>query len=261
MFMKNKYVTIYSVYHKNYWIPEDELYEPIQVGFADDIVYKDKVICRDNTGDNIAEKNKFYCELTAVYWIWKNKRFDYIGIDHYRRHFCISKSKNKKECILKESEVSKYLSNDTVILPKKRHYWIETNYSQYAHAHNEIDLIKTRDIIKEKYPDYIDSYDSVMKKRSGHRFNMMIMPWTIFDSYCTWLFSILFELEKILDISNYSEKDQRVFGYVSERLLDVYLTKNKINIYEMNYVFMDKEQWGKKILTFIRRKLSNNKAK
>ena len=250
-----KNLAIYSVFHKTYWIPSNELYIPIQVGFADNIVSEEKAICRDNTGDNISEKNKSYCELTAIYWVWKNKKYDYIGIDHYRRHFCITKKKDKKSCILKMFEVEKYLSPDVVILPKKRHYWIETNYSQYVHAHNEIDLIKTKEILKEKYPDYLDPYDEIMKKRSGHRFNMMIMPWHIFDSYCTWLFSVLFELEKRLDISNYSDNDQRVFGYVAERLLDVYILRNNIKVHEMNYVFMDKENWMKKIACFVGRSI------
>lgn len=250
-----KSVKIFSVFHKPYWIPSDDLYEPIQVGYGDSIYNQGIKISRDDTGNNISDKNQSYCELTAIYWVWKNKKYDYIGVDHYRRHFCISKSMEKKKCILHLSEIQDYLFPDVIILPKKRHYWIETNYSQYSHAHNEIDLIKTREIIQEKYPDYLDDYDFVMKKRSGHRFNMMIMPWILFDSYCTWLFAILFELEKVLDISKYSDSDKRVFGYVAERLLDVFLVHKKIEYYEMNYVFMDKEKWCSKIFSFIKRKL------
>lgn len=248
-----KDVKIYSVFHKPYWYPTDNLYVPIQVGFLENLNIPN--IIRDNTGDNISEKNKSFCELTAIYWVWKNAKHDYVGIDHYRRHFSLKVSKDKKSCIITEKDILPLLSSDVVILPKKRHYWIETNYSQYAHAHNEIDLIKTKEILASLYPDYIEPFEIVMGKTSGHRFNMMIMPWKVFDSYCTWLFSILFELEKVLDISQYSDYDYRVFGFVAERLLDVYLLKNGIKTRNIGYVFMDNERWGKKILSFVKRKI------
>ncbi len=58
---------------------------PIQVGAA----LTGERICevRDNTGDHISEKNREYCELTALYWIWKNTSSQYAGLCHYRRHY------------------------------------------------------------------------------------------------------------------------------------------------------------------------------
>ena len=83
-----------------------------------------------------------------------------------------------------------------MLLPTKRNYWIETNYQQYVHAHHSEDLDETRKIIEEKYPEYIPFYDKSMKQTTGHRFNMFIMKKELADAYCTWLFDILFELEK-----------------------------------------------------------------
>lgn len=249
--------SIYSVFHKKYWCPSDVVYTPIQVGFADDLSIPERgVLVRDNTGDNISDRNASYCELTAVYWVWKNVTgLDYVGFDHYRRHFCLKKTRDKKNSVITGQQLEKLVASDVVILPQKRHYWIETNYSQYVHAHHEIDLMKTREILAEKYPDYLAPYDRIMKKTSGHRFNMFIMPWNIFCEYCAWLFDILFELEKRLDISSYSQYDARVFGFIGERLLDVYLDKNAIKTKEIPYVFMDDEKWGRKIINFLKRKI------
>ena len=129
-------VKIFTVTHKAYWFPEDSLYEPIQVGFKADLG-----ILRDNIGDNISSKNKHYCELTALYWIYKNiQDLDYIGLDHYRRHFVSRVTRgDKQDKVLKESELVKYLNNNTVIVPKHRNYFIETNYSHYVHSQHEID--------------------------------------------------------------------------------------------------------------------------
>ena len=93
-----------------------------------------------------------------------------------------------------------------------------------------------------------------MKKPTGHRFNMFVMKKDRFDAYCAWLCDILFELEQRLDISTYSKYDKRVFGFVSVRLLDVWLGTNGIAYRDMPYVFMENQNWIVKGWNFIRRK-------
>lgn len=97
-----------------------------------------------------------------------------------------------------------------ILLPKKRHYWIETNYSQYVHAHHRQDLDVTRAILAESWKAYLPAFDEVMRRRSGHRFNMFVMHKELAQRYCTWLFAVLFELERRLDISSYNANDARV---------------------------------------------------
>lgn len=83
---------------------------------------------------------------------------------------------------------------------------------------------------------------------------MMIMKKKYFDEYCEWLFDILFELEKRLDISGYSDYDARVFGFVSERLLDVWVFTKNYKYKELPVGFMEDEHWGRKINNFLKRK-------
>ena len=94
-----------------------------------------------------------------------------------------------------------------------------------------------------------------MKKTTGHRFNMFVMKKDYFDQYCEWLFDILFELERRLDISTYNKNDRRVFGFVSERLLDVWILTNNLQYINSRYVFMEKQNWIIKGSNFIKRKL------
>ncbi|MEF9892084.1 MAG: DUF4422 domain-containing protein [Anaerorhabdus sp.] len=243
-------IKILTVSHKEYWLPKDDLYLPIQVGFA-----KSLGITRDDTGENISSKNKNYCELTALYWAWKNLDADYIGLDHYRRHFSSKRFGDKKDRIIKTREILKILENVDIILPKKRHYWIETNESQYIHAHNKKDLVILEEVLKEKYPEYMDDYKKVMKRTYGHRFNMMIMKYEILNDYCQFLFDVLFEIEKRIDISSYSSYDARIYGFLSERLLDVWINKNSKEYKEISYVYMENENWIKKIYKFLERKV------
>lgn len=239
--------------HKPYWMPSDELYVPVQVGAEG----KENLgFTPDNTGDNISSKNANYCELTGLYWAWKNLDCEYLGLAHYRRHFTVLHGTSDRRDILTLEQARGLFQNVDALLPKKRNYWIESNYSQYVHAHHAIDLDETRRIIEEKYPDYLEIYDSSMKKTTGHRFNMFIMKKELADAYCAWLFDILFELEKRLDISDYSANDKRVFGFVSERLLDVWLEQNHIKCKDIPYIFLEKENWITKGVNFILRKMN-----
>lgn len=238
--------------HKPYWMPEDPLYLPLLVGAeGKEIDWQGE---KDNTGENISRKNPHYCELTGLYWAWKNLNADILGLVHYRRYFSRRFGK-KEERLLDSGDVEVAIQGKDLLLPKKRHYWIETNYSQYVHAHHAADLERTREILQEKYPEYVPAFDCSMKKRSGHRFNMFIMKIDTLDEYCTWLFDILFELEERLDISGYSKNDQRVFGFVGERLLDVWIETRSLKYKEMPYVFLEKQNWLVKGGKFIGRKL------
>ena len=242
---------VVAVTHKEYDIPADPLYIPLMAGSA---LMREVPDCyvRDDTGDNLSVSNGTYCELTGLYWAWKNLDADNIGLCHYRRYFA---SKASRKQILRLEEAEELLKQFRVILPKPRRYFIETGYSQYIHAHHAQDLDISRQIITERHLGYVSSFDRVMKKRSGHRFNMLIMRRDLLDDYCSWLFDILFELERRLDISGYTADEKRVFGYVAERLLDVWLDARKTDYIELPYIMTERENLPLKAAGLIIRKL------
>ena len=102
--------------------------------------------------------------------------------------------------------------------------------------------------------EYVAPYDDYMKKTKGHKFNMLVMKKELLDGYCSWLFDILFELESRLDITDYSAYDKRVYGFVSERLLDVWMITNNIRYKELPVVNMENQHWLKKGMSFLTRK-------
>lgn len=243
--------------HKKYWMPEDEVYLPIHVGKEGK---QDLGYIGDNTGNNISIKNSNYCELTAIYWAWKNLEADYIGLVHYRRYFTKHNFRNcekKKQDILLKSDFENILKDADIIVPDKRKYYIETIRSHYNHSYYEKDLNETENIIKEIYPKYSVAFNKVMNRTWAHMFNMFVMRKDYFDEYCEWLFNILFELEKRIDISNYTTMEARVFGFISELLLDVWLETKQIEYKEINVSFMEKQNWLKKGGLFLKRKFIN----
>lgn len=209
---------------------------------------------QDNTGDNISAKNKMYCELTAQYWAWKNLDADYYGFFHYRRYLNFSENKysldswqNITEERLNDTCLKKYNLNDDCIRNLVETYDLvlseEKNvakmpdrnasvYEQYKNGRslNIRDLDLVRDIIAAKHPDYLDTFDEVMKGRKTCLCNMYIMKKELFHEYMSWLFDILFEFEKKADMSEYTVEGYRTPGHLAERLLTVfcwYMEKKK----------------------------------
>lgn len=244
--------------HKKYWMPADPVYLPVHVGAEGkaSIGYMP-----DNTGDNISSKNPHFCELTGLYWAWKNLDADYFGLVHYRRYFTRKEVHNieaKKGQILTEKEWQQLLSCHPVIVPDKRKYYIETNRSHYNHAHHREGLDITEQIIKGQRPEYLPAFEKVMDRTWAHMFNMFVMRRDYFQAYMEWLFSILFELERRIDITTWDTYDSRVYGFVAERLLDVWLEQNRVAYVEQNVSFMEKQDWIKKGGLFLKRKFLGN---
>lgn len=238
--------------HKKFPMPTDrELYLPVLVG-AKRNYKRDIYFQRDDEGENISEKNSNYNELTAIYWAWKNlKSVEAIGLVHYRRLFASDRYKNVP---ITKNEVEELLENNSVILPKKRNYYIETNESHYIHAHNNVPLNELKQLIKENYSEYYKSFEEVMGSHKAHMFNMFIMKKPVFDNYASFIFSILSDLEKRIDISSFSIQEARVYGYLSELLMDVWIKKNKIDYVEVPWYQLGDKHLAKKMISFVLRK-------
>lgn len=239
--------------HKNYVMPSNrDLYLPIFVGKINkaDVETEFK---GDDTGENISSKNKSYNELTGLYWAWKNLDDDILGLVHYRRYLGLHKSHNIDD-ILTEPQIDKLFKKADIILPKKRNYWIETNYSHYVHAHRSEPIDAAKKVISEKYPEYLDSFNETMNRKKGHILNMFIMKRDDFDSYCSWMFDILAEVDQLVDTTSYSSYQKRFLGFVSERLLDVWVETNNKSTIDVPVIYLEKQHWIRKIFKFILRK-------
>ena len=243
--------------HKPYWVPEDPVYIPLQVHACASLPIEG--FLPDCTGENISSKNPHYCELTALFWAWKNLECETLGLVHYRRHFASKNIGDKRGRVATGDQLAAAVSKTGIVLPKRRNYYIETNYSQYVHAHHEEDLIATREIIAKREPGSISKYDEIMGRTYGHRFNMFVMRRDLADAWCEWLFDVLFELEKTLDISGYSPNDARVFGFVSERLIDYWVESRSLSYVEMPVVNLENQHWVSKGARFLARKVSGSK--
>lgn len=204
---------ISHIYDKKYFRKDRTI---IMVGYNK---YED-VLCEQNMMDNITEKNPNYCELTAIYALHKNTMDSFYGIEHYRRCFCDSYGN-----MLSEKKSKRIIEKGKIILPI-RCTMMSNNYLSYSMHHYQKDLEVVRDIIMQDYKEYAKTFDLVMCSNKMSCFNMIMCSGEIFHSYCTWLFEILGKCENKIDVNSYSLYQARVFGFLSERLLNVWIIKN-----------------------------------
>lgn len=177
----------------------------------------------DNTGDHISMKNPDYCEMTAYYWVWKNRlseENDYIGIYHYRRMLDITEKDRKR---IKENQVDVILPFPMVHLPD-----IREHHSRYV---NEAEWQAMLMALQELYPDYAEAYEDIFSQEYFYNYNMLIAKKKVFADYCTWLFPLLFRTEELV-LSGKAERTRRYNAYMCESLLTLYfLYHRELNIY------------------------------
>ncbi|MTK52312.1 DUF4422 domain-containing protein [Paludibacter sp.] len=241
---------LFSAFHKAYTQPKAEWIQPIQVGKA--ISDADLGYPGDDTGDNISALNPMFCELTMSYWIWKNadrSACNYWGLMHYRRYLTPPTLNDyiriRKSQSIQSDELENYLGEKTktridkdlqqydVIMPYRRrligHDQNMTMEEQFSILHITEHWVATLQVIRERFPDYEQSFHIFQKDKRMYYANMMITSWAIWDNYLSWLFEILFEVNTRIIIPEDSYQ-KRVFGFLSERLLNLYVYHNHLKI-------------------------------
>ena len=236
-------MALYIAAHKAFAVPKEPGYVPLQVGAEGkaDLGYTP-----DNTGDHISRKNPHYCELTGVYWVWKNTADPYKGLVHYRRYFKGQKGR------LTEVEVQSLLTQYDVLLPRQE-ILRESAYEEFClHSGYEKDLIALREAVETVDASVLPAYDKVMAGNRLHLYNMVITSGAEFDAYCAWLFAVLGKLEQSVDMTGYTPYQQRLYGFLSERLLNVWVTHRGLKVKTLK-VYNTEQTLKGKLTLFLRR--------
>lgn len=243
-----KDVKILVVCHKAGVMGHSDPYLPIHAGKA--LAKEELGILGDDSGDNISIKNPFYCELTAMYWAWKNlKGVDVIGLAHYRRYFDFHHQCRGAFQPVKRFRVDSFDSVDLSIPPAiidqiqdgtalvASKQWFAQPLFRYYGKSNLADLIAIEEAIKSGQQRYVEAYNHVVGSRGCMSpYNMFIMTWRDFDAYCSWLFAVFSQAEGAIEISP-SPLRPRCFGYIAEYLLNVYLYAHKFHLLHNDIIY------------------------
>jgi hypothetical protein len=192
---------------------------PIQVGAA---LCKERVAhTLDCDGENISEKNVNYSELTALYWIWKNRLQgqsafgDYIGLAHYRRILSLT-----------EDDLLRLTDNDVdVVLPYPMPYEpdIEEHHKRYL---QDADWEALRTALTQLQPEYARAFSQILAQQYFYNYNIILARRQILSDYCAWLFPILERVEELSTPKGWERAD-RYIGYMGETLETLYFMYNR----------------------------------
>ena len=226
--------------HKKDIMAKNPPYFPIHVGKS--LSKEELDIQPDNLGINISDKNRSYCELTGMYWAWKNlKDIEIIGLCHYRRYFDFHNQCNRgfvktifptsdfdKVDLSLPQDIINQVSQGKIVVAKPR-VCSCTLYADYACDHVSDDMRLLRYIVNKTESDAVKKafFKVIMQGCSILHYNKFMMRWSDFDAYCLWLFNLLAKVEKHTDIDHYNTFQKRIYGYMSERLLLVWLVANR----------------------------------
>lgn len=256
---------IYAAAHKNVALPDVPGIQGIQVGGASEDF---PGFVRDNSGVNISEKNPNYCELTALYWMWKNTDDPLIGLAHYRRFFGKRRMRSRVSDIYSDAELAELLgSGFDILLAAPVHYHVDAKAQllrssalpeTFEALREEIvkrDIEAVEDRSDGADGGYLAAFDSFFAQNAASLYNMFYCRREIFDAYCTWLFPILFDLELKLDLDAMNGYQKRVYGFLAERLLNIWVMRNGLRVKPLPVI--STEYTRKDQLLYARRDLTN----
>ncbi|MCL2254609.1 MAG: DUF4422 domain-containing protein [Lachnospiraceae bacterium] len=179
-------------------------------------------IC-DDSGNNISVKNRNYCELTSMYWMWKNRLegdvdgIDYIGQYQYRRILDVN-----------AEDLSRIYANDIdVVLPFPMLHEPDINEHHQRYV-SESDWQAMLSALSELQPDYYAAMPEIFSRPYFYNYNLLIAKKDVLHKYCSWLFPILERTEKYSSPRGWERAD-RYIGYLGENLLTLYFHYHKNN--------------------------------
>ena len=234
-------IKIYVVCHKSTYVPHERSLYPIQVGSAKSAFRLDGMLYDDSGEDNISNLNQDYCELTALYWAWKNDNSDYVGLFHYRRFIALNTVALRKqldwwkhyyrETALTDDFIRKIgftgdesgiISSYDIIVPQcsdLNYRNVGSFYELYKGYQRELD--HALNLLVKKYPEYESAIDKCKAGNKGYHSNMFIMKRNLFEEYCAWIFSILSQMER----DKFTTNKKRLLGYIAEFLTGIFFVK------------------------------------
>lgn len=196
----------------------------------------------DDTGKNISTLNKYFGELTGLYWVWKNTHDEIVGTNQYRIFWNDEKLKQIKFDEKTLVVVEKINVNDFVKGTPPKPLSV---YDHYSYCHNEIGLILLQGMCKHNDRSRLKNYmiDELKTTSYFSPSNMFIANRVLFDKVCEILFEILFEYHNkffyLFETIDKKHGYMRIIDYLAERIFHVICSNKTYFFGDINIIEID----------------------
>lgn len=182
---------------------------------------------QEHEGDNIDNLNPWYCELTAMYYLWKHENEDIVGLEHYRRNFI------GQFGLLTELEINNILSQYDIIMYR---FNGANALSHMTGAGKGPELAVALACLYQKYgKEMADFFYKNFISNYVYLGNMFICRKEIANKFFEFIFDLLKDFDKINKFSI-----PRIDGYIAEYFMEPWFEYNKYKIYNCDRQVMDK---------------------
>lgn len=270
---------------------DNPIYVPVRCGAVYD-KENPRNLTGDDTGDHISGRRMTFCEFTVQYWAWKNVQTDYYGLCHYRRYLSFSNKQYQTN--------EHHMVHLKVLLPQdKRRYGLldskkmrqmisrydiltsepapvcniptpegtKRTVREMWDAHDGVFFEKSSidlmfDLIDELAPEYSQSAREYFAGEYHRGYNCYIMKQPLFDRLCRFQFPIMFEMERLLDMTGYSSGMKRTPAYIGEMLYGIFMhhiiTYENWRVKELQMVFISDAERPTSFLALAKRNIRHN---
>lgn len=203
------------------------------------------IVDEKHSGDNIDSLNPWYCELTGLYYLWKNSTAGFVGLEHYRRFFA---KDNTSKTRMDKDTASEILKTHDIIVTKFKHkprycalkWFYDAKKGKMITQFCEIlNRIRPNESKHSGAPGLGDAFMEYLKRRELIQCNMFIARKPLIDRYCEWLFPLLAEYDAEAGLT---DANKRIDGYFAEHIFGLWLELAKVKMYicpkiEIHYVY------------------------
>ena len=280
MHSSRKKTSIIVVTHKPIKFELPDYYQWIQVN-AEKNGRWDGYLHDNDINDNISIKNNSYCELTALYSLWKNSDADIKGLCHYRRFLdfpglcggrtrrtSYSRFQRTFRLHYNERSILSRIDGYDIVMRQPTDSGFSTVREQFVHAHpeNAEDFDRFLSLVRERDPDSADVIDQTLASGRLAMELQFVMRRDLFCDFMDWAFALCREFERRWKWSGPSDGPAaRIPAFLVERFFLVWLAirrkKESLKVLELPLVKLTGRPWWyyllKPVLPFLSKKTND----